>query len=180
MCSFTSTQHAILGFCTRQNFGNCWSLSNFKVVAVARQMWSQYLWLKQPKEAVDCAAPFGKKMSIANPISKAPPVKAQKDALNTGALDSQGNRLPPPYSMQVNNCMYADVEDCFIKTATMSIIGLKDLSGVAQPFQKHPLSFKKWDSLCAELCLLVGHDVNTRQMVVTISKNQQLKVLCYL
>ena len=39
--------------------------------------------------------------------------------------------------------MYADVEKYIKRTATMSIIGLEDLSGAAQSFQEHPLSFKK-------------------------------------
>ena len=143
MCGFTSHEHAIVGFCTGQNFGNCWSPSNFEIIAVARQMWAQYLWLHQPKEAMDRAAPFAKKMSIADPISNDPPVKAQKDALNPGVKDSHGNRLPPWYDMQVNNCMFADILKYIIRTATMSIIALKDLSGAAQPFQEHPLSFKK-------------------------------------
>ena len=49
--------------------------------------------------------------------------------------------------MQVDNCMFADVKEYIIKTATMNIIGLKDLSGAAQPFKEYPLSFKKWDPL---------------------------------
>ena len=61
----------------------------------------------------------------------------------------------------------------------MSIIGLEDISGAKQPFQEHPLSFKKWDLLYAELRLLVSHNVNTWRMVIIISKNQRLKVLCY-
>ena len=92
MCGFTSKEHAIIGLCTGQNFRNCWSQSNFEIIAVARQMRSQYLWLKQPKEAVDRAAPFAKKMSIADPISKDPPVKAQKNTLNPGVNVQHASR----------------------------------------------------------------------------------------
>ena len=119
-------------------------------------------------------------MLIADPISKDPPVKAQKDALNTGVLDSQGNRLPPTFDMQVDSCMYVDIEKYIKRTATMSIIGLKDLSGAAQPFQEHPLSFKKWDPLYGKLRLLVGNGVNTRRIVILISKDRQLKIRCFL
>ena len=119
-------------------------------------------------------------MSIADPISKDPPVKAGKDALNPGVFDSQRNQFPPTYDMQVNDCMYADVEKYIKRTATMSIIGFKDLSGAAQPFQEHPLSFKKWNPLYGELCLLVGNDVNTRRMIVIVSTDRRLKVICFL
>ena len=162
MCGFTSEEHAIVGFCTGQNFGNCWSPSNFEIIAVARQMWAQYLWLNQPKEAVDHAALFAKKMTIADPISKDPPVKAQKCPLNLGVLDSQGNQLPPTFDMQVDDCMYANILEYIKRTATMSIIGLEDISGAAQPFQEHPLSFKKWNPHYGELRLLVGNDVKSR------------------
>ena len=134
----------------------------------------------QLKEAVDRAVPFTKKMSIADPILKDSPVKAQKDALDLGVYNSQGNQLPPSYNMQVNNCIFADVEEYIKKTATMNIIGLEDLSGATHPFQEHPLLFKKWDPVYGELCLLVGNDANTRQMVVLISKDRRLKVICFL
>ena len=119
-------------------------------------------------------------MKIADPISKDFPVKAQRDALNPGVLDSKGIRMPPSYNMQVDDNMTADVKQYIKKTASLSIIGLEDLSGATQSYQDYPLSFKKWDPLYAELQLLVGHDVNSRRMVVIISKNRRLKVLCYL
>ena len=180
MCNFTSVEHAILGFCTWQKIENCWSPSNFEVIAVARQIWLQYLWLKQPKETVGRVVPFAKKMLIVDPILKDPPVKVQKDALNPGVFNSQGNQLPPLYNMKVDDYMFTDVKEYIIKTATTSIIGLNNLFGAAQPFQKQPLSFKKWDPLYGELRLLVGNKVNTWHMVVLIFKDQQLKVICFL
>ena len=180
MCSFTSLEHVILGLYTGQNFGNLWSPSHFKLVAVAHQQWVQYLWLKEPKDNMGCAASYTKKMSLADPISKDPLVKTQKDAMNLGVLDSQGIQKPPLYSMQVNNFMFADIKEIIKKTAGLSIIFLKDISGAAQSFQEHPLSLKKWDPLYAELCLLVRQDVNSWQIVIIISKNQRLQVLCYI
>ena len=161
MCGFTSIEHAILGSCIGQNFGNCWSPLKFKPVAIAHQQWTHHLWMKGPKDAMDCATSYIKRIPVVDPISKDPPVKAQKDALNTGVLNSQGIQKPLPYSIQVDDCVFADVKKYIKNIANLSIIGLKDTSSAVQPFQEHPLSIKERDPFYAELRPLIGHDANT-------------------
>jgi hypothetical protein len=51
---------------------------------------------------------------------------AAKDILNTGVLRNNGSRKPPAFLMQVDDCMYADVDDYFQLTAAPSIISLED------------------------------------------------------
>ena len=98
MCGFTSIEHAILGSCIGQNFGNCWSPLKFKPVAIAHQQWTHHLWMKGPKDAMDCATSYIKRIPVVDPISKDPPVKAQKDAVIPGVFDSKNNQLPPSTS----------------------------------------------------------------------------------
>ena len=49
-------------------------------------------------------------ISIAEPISTDPPIKAQQDTLNPGVLNADGSQNTPPYSMQVDDWMFADIK----------------------------------------------------------------------
>ena len=180
MCGFTSPEHAVLGFCTGQNFGNCFSPSNFEAIAVARQQWAQFLWTHDAKRTMKRAKPYTSQMSIADPISSDPPEKAQMDTLNPGVLNADGSRQAPPFSMQVDDCMYADTKEFILKTAGISIVSLEDIAGKIHPNMKGPFSVEKWNRIYSEYRLLVGHEINSRRMVVIISAIRKKKILLFL
>ena len=119
-------------------------------------------------------------MSIAAPISSDPPEKAQMDTLNPGVLNADGSRQAPPFSMQVDDCMYANTKEFILQTAGISIVSLEDIAGKIHPNMKGPFSVEKWNRIYSEYQLLVGHKINSRRMVVIISAIRKKKILLFL
>jgi hypothetical protein len=76
-----------------------------------------------------------------------PFVPASRDALNTGVFRNNGSRKPPTFPMQVDDCMYANVDEYFKLTAASSIISLEDTFGVNPVYNEERL--------------LLGHELNT-------------------
>ena len=105
---------------------------------------------------------------------------ASRDALNTGVFRNNGSRMPPTFPMQVDDCMYADVDEHFKLTAASSIISLEDTFGVDHPCQEKALSEKKFNPVYNEERLLLGHELNTRRMVVIVSAKRRTKIISYM
>jgi hypothetical protein len=105
---------------------------------------------------------------------------ASRDALNTRVFRNNGSRKPPTFPMQVDNCMYANVDKHFKLTAASSIIPLEDTFGVDHPCQEKALSEKKFNPVYNEERLLLGHQLNTRRMVVIVSAKRRTKIISYM
>jgi hypothetical protein len=82
--------------------------------------------------------------------------------------------------MQVDDCMYADVDEHFKLTAASSIISLEGTFGVDHPCQEKALSEKKFNPVYNEERLLLGHELNTRRMVVIVSAKRRTKIISYM
>jgi hypothetical protein len=82
--------------------------------------------------------------------------------------------------MQVDDCMYANVDEHFKLTAASSIISLEDTFGVDHPCQEKAVSEKKFNSVYNEERLLLGHKLNTRRMVVIVSAKRRIKIISYM
>jgi hypothetical protein len=105
---------------------------------------------------------------------------ASRNALNTGVFRNNGSRKPPTFPMQVDDCMYANVDEHFKMTAASSIISLEVTFGVDHPCQEKALSEKKFNPVYNEERLLLGHKLNTRRMVVIVSAKQRTKIISYM
>ena len=53
--------------------------------------------------------------------------------------------MPVPYSMQVDDCMFADIKAFIQKTAGISIVSLKDVAGSTHLALEHPFYLEKWN-----------------------------------
>ena len=178
MCGFMA--NGLLGFSTGQCFGACFSPPNFDQGAKARQEQAEYLWMYESDRTLERATKHTSRMVFEASKSTEPFEPAFKDELNTGVFNNDGSRKPPVFPMQVDDCMYADVDEHFKLTAASSIISLEDTFGEDHPCQEKALSEKKFNPVYNEERLLVGHEVNTRRMVVIVSEKRQAKVVSYL
>jgi hypothetical protein len=84
---------------------------------------------------------------------------ASRDALNTGVFGNNGSRKPPTFPIQVDDCMYAVVDEHFKLTAASSKISLKDTFGGDHPCQEKALSEKKFNPVYNNERLLLGHEL---------------------
>jgi hypothetical protein len=105
---------------------------------------------------------------------------ASRDALNTGVFWNNGSRKPPTFPLQVDDCMYVDVDEHFKLTAASSIISLEDTFGVDHPCQEKALSEKKFNPVYNEERLLLGHELNTHRMVVIVPAKRRTKIISYM
>jgi hypothetical protein len=76
--------------------------------------------------------------------------------------------------------MYANVDEHFKLTAASSIISLEDTFGVDHPCQEKALSEKKFNPVYNKERLLLGHELNTRRMVVIVSAKRRTKIISYI
>jgi hypothetical protein len=102
---------------------------------------------------------------------------ASRDALNTGVFWNNGSRKPPTFPMLVDDCMYDNIDEHFKLTTASSIISLEDTFGVDHPCQEKALSEKKFKPVYNEERLLLGHQLNTRRMVVIVSAKRRTKII---
>jgi hypothetical protein len=105
---------------------------------------------------------------------------ASRDALNIGVFWNNGSRKPQTFPMQVDDCMYTDVDEHFKLNAASSVISLEDTFGVDHPCQEKVLSEKKFNPVYNKERLLLGHKLNTRRMVVIVSAKQRTKIISYM
>ena len=178
MCGFMA--NGLLGFSTGQCFGACFSPPNFDQGAKGRQEQAGFLWEHEPERTLERAVKHTNRMVFEPTTSTDPFEPAAKDSLNTGVLRSNGSRKPPAFPMQVDDCMYADVDEYFKLTAASSIISLEDTFGEDHPCQEKALSEKKFNPVYNEERLLLGHEVNTRKMIVIVSVKRQSKIISYM
>ena len=92
---------------TGATFGDNTSPSQFNPIAEARRHVSRHLWLTDH-------GVISRTLPHLPPITTAPAppatitatfATADPDAINTGVLSSSGERIPPPYSMHVDDCL---------------------------------------------------------------------------
>jgi hypothetical protein len=129
---------------TGSTFGGTNSPPNWNAVAACWQACAQWLWL-QP-DTVDKAQPFLPSVVFAvdpSPSDVASFSRIEIHSKVTGALDSHGRRLPPPFPHHVDDCCYADTCKHMHRTVSASAVALYDVLGYADPRVPNPLSQDK-------------------------------------
>ncbi|KAG7339748.1 hypothetical protein IV203_025427 [Nitzschia inconspicua] len=172
-----------LGLATGQTFDDNSSPGNFEVAAIARQQHASFLWHHKPSEVLLRANEYVSNMRI-QPVRPSSALQcfagANYDSLNHGVFDSDGERLPPPFPHQVDDCMFADIPEYIRLTSAASIVALEDVFGPKHPCQESVLSVEKLDMEYGEDRLVVGQCPNTRRMVVELSPRRREKLLSYI
>ena len=166
---------------TGQTFGDSFSPANFEPAAICRQHHARWLWTHKKEEVLQRASTHVKNIKlIVDPEDSRPFAPAKKDSHNTGVFTEAGTRLPPPYPMQVDDCLYADVADHFPRTVAASVVALEDVFDGHHSYQDPPLSLEKLNPIHKEQRLLLGHMPDTRTMVVKLSPRRATKIIAYL
>jgi hypothetical protein len=131
MCRFMA--NGLLGFSTGQCFGACFSSPNFDQGAKGRQEQAGFLWEFEPERTLERAVKHTSRMVFEESKSTEPFELAAKKSLNTGVLRNNGSIKPPAFPMQIDDCMYVDVDEYFKLTAALSIISLENTFGEDHP-----------------------------------------------
>ena len=116
---------------TGATFGDNTSPSNFDPIARARRFMSHYLWTSSP-DVVERVLPFLPPITTAplpTPAEAALFAQSDRDNINTGVIDGNGNRIPPAYHMHVDDNLYADVLRFLVLTVCASAAGLFEILG---------------------------------------------------
>jgi hypothetical protein len=170
-----------LGLATGQTFGDSTSPGGFEPTVVARQQHARWLWKHRPTEVLERMKGYVDDMTIVYPSNTDVPfAQANVDSLNKGVKDEDGNRLPPVFPHQVDDCFFADTPEFIKLTSAASIAALEDVFDVDHPNQEKVLSLDKLELGYAESRLIVGHVPNTRRMVVELSPRRREKVMDYI
>ena len=156
---------------TGGTFGDNTTPSNFDPIAHARRLLAQYLWLCD-LPALTKAATFLPALSLAPspaPCTAASFSQADRDSLNPGVLDSNGQRLPPHFDMHVDDNLYADVAEFLPRSIQASVASLFELLGYPDnPDVPPALSFDKLTPSYNHRRRLVGRQFDSRTMTVGI------------
>ena len=166
---------------TGQTFGDSFSPANFEPAAICRQSHARWLWVHRKNDILQRANSHVQKLEFrVDPTDSRPFSQANKDKHNPGVLDAHHNRLPPTYPMQVDDCLYADVQEHFPRTAAASVVALEDVFDGHHPYQDAPLSLEKLDPIHTEQRVLLGHYPDTRSMMVRLSPRRLAKITAFL
>lgn len=170
-----------LYFASGSTFGGNTSPSNFEPVARTRQQLAQYLW-SQP-DTLERARPhlptltFSPEPTLAEIATFVP---ATADALNPGVLRPDGSRRPPGYDHHVDDNLYADIRDTFIKTVAASILALYCVLGFPCSGIRDPLSREKFNPEYTFHRPSVGITTNTRTLIISITDIKRTQSLAEL
>jgi hypothetical protein len=171
------------GAYTGQNFGDGTSPANFESMAIARKEHARWLFTHRPQACLLRAAEYVAKMQVpheATPHEARQFSKANADDFNQGAFDSKGNRLPPPFDHQIDDCLFADVIPFIRLASAASIVALEDVSGTKHPHQPSVLSHEKLELMYGEQRLMLGHQVDTARMTVALHSRRRQKLIDFL
>ena len=166
---------------TGQTFGDSYSPANFEPAAICRQQHAQWLWKYRSDNILERAQTHVSNIKLVlDPSDTRPFAQANADLLNPGALNPDGTRIPPPYPMQVDDCLYADIARYFPRTVAASITALEDVFDGHHPYMEPPLSLEKLDPVHHEHRVLLGHYPDTRSMTVQLSPRRAEKIITYI
>ena len=158
-----------LFFMTGQTFGGNTSPANWEPVAMARMHYARYLWAQDdtPSKGQQLLPTLRFTPPPTTDITDSFPIPTIEPS-HTGVFTPEGKRQPPPYTHHVDDCYYADVRECFLRTASASILALYLLLG--RPSETNPDAFA-WDKFDGYLSYerkAKGWLVNSRTLQVTL------------
>ena len=170
---------------TGGTFGDNTTPSNFDPLALARRLLAQHIW-SHDAEARESAREFLPPVSMAptpTPEEVSAFARADSDSLNPGVLDSQGQRLPPPYPMHVDDSLYADIGKFLLHTILASLAALFLILGFPNDSRvPPPLSYDKVESTYDHRRKMVGRQFDSRTLTVGMlphKRDQLIQVLSH-
>jgi hypothetical protein len=152
---------------TGATFGDNTPPSDFDPVARARIAISKHAWLSD-EHVVEKVKPYLPPIVALPGPTADPPTPfcpADTDELNPGVLDKEGNRLPPPFPMHVDDHLDAEVLEFLERTICASAAGLFDVLGWPDPERVPvPLSMDKLETTYSHKRRMVGRLFDTRRL----------------
>lgn len=163
------------------SFGTNYTPPNFDPLARARQLAAQYFW-NEAEETLRIMAPHMGDIQLQDPPTEEEIktfTRADPDSELKGVLDEDGNRLPPDYSMWVDDNSYADVRKTMKLTVAASLRGLYEVFGFPQlDIAPEPLARGEKLSLrYSHLRKWIGLQFNGRQLSVAPTAEKREEVL---
>ena len=152
---------------TGTTFGDNTSPGNWEPIARARKQLAQYFY-SQP-DTVARAAPYLPTIELAPPPTKAEIAtfqRADRDSLNRGVIDANGQRRPPTFSHHVDDNLYADIDINMLPAVSSSALSLYTLLGFPTDRTPNALSLDKLNTYYTHQRKLVGLHVDSRTMTV--------------
>ena len=174
-----SIQCGYLVLNTGGTFGDNTSPSNFDPLTVGRRQLAQHVWLHDDL-VVSRTSPFLPKIETVPTEETVSFTPADADTINTGVLNEDGSRKPPPFNMHVDDNLYADILTYLVRTICASVWALFMLLGSPTDTRvPSPLSTDKFEATYNHKRRLVGRQFNSRTMTVGIlpHKRAQLDAL---
>ena len=169
MALHTSIQCGFTVVNTGGTFGDNTSPSNFDPSGLSRRCLSRFLWktCSTLKERFQQFLPEPQTAAPPTPEEGATFVPADSGNINTGALDENSDRLPPPHNVHVDDALCADVAEFLFRTIWASVGGLFEVLGLPDnPLVHFTLSLDKFEAWHNHLRKLVGHRFNSRTLSV--------------
>ena len=169
------------GVATGQTFGGVTSPANFEVIARVRQCRAQHLYyqpttvaLAQPYLPPVLLAPLPTRIEIAS-FAQATP-----DTQNMGALDQAGCLLSPGFFHHVDDNIYNATRDTMVKTLSASVLALYTILGFPHPLTPDPLSRDKLHTTYNHLRRILGKQVDSRRLMVTLPDDKRATTVALL
>lgn len=154
----------LLFLMTGQTFGDRASPANWETIAKTRQQYARYLWTQD--DTIEKGKTLIPELLFAPVDSNYQYPKIYPDSLNTGVMNSDGTRQPPPYPHHVDDCYYADVQEHFSMTVIASIMALYVVLGSPSVHNPDAVSWDKFNAMFSHTRRARGYDVDSRKMMV--------------
>ena len=116
----------------------------------------------------------------ATPSERSALTRAIPDSINTGFLDSNGNRLAPTFDHHVDDNMYADIAEFLPQVAVASIIALYKIVGYPTGKIPDPISWDKFESTHGHIRRVVGWNFDTRDLSFSLSDDKRQALILML
>jgi hypothetical protein len=163
---------------TAQTFGDCTSPPNWEPVAICRKQHARALWYCNDTTARTIPLLPTIEHQTAPTVEEIHTfVRANRDSKNTGVLDEQGKRKPPPYPHHVDDNLYADVEEFLVQTVCASALAIYEILGFPDERQVGALSLEKLDTMYRPTRVTVGYRIDTRSMTVSFLQYKRQEII---
>ena len=165
-----------LFFATGQTFGGNTCPPNFEVMAISRMLIARYLWkLRSTIAKAAKYLPTIIKAPVPTPEELAKFTPASRDSINTGVLEPDGSRRPPPFNHHVDDCLYADVGAFLVQTISASVLALYIVLGFPDPSRgiRDCVSWEKFQSEFTHQRKTLGWVIDSRRMTVALPDSKR-------
>ena len=166
---------SVIGFNTSQIFGGETCPLNWEILARSRQQLAQHLFATS--NIIDRAACYLPPLEFAPPPSPtevAQFASAVRDSQNPGVpIPTHGYGPSPGFFHHVDDNMYATLRGSMSRALSASVISLYDLLGYPNPLTPDPLSRDKLHTTYNHLRRLLGKDVDSRRLMVSLPPDKR-------